>query len=106
LKVIQFKEEAVRLNVTIEEVSGIIEKALGEGKIFGVVVPKKAEFIRFELDEVEALASELDFGKVSLDSLAAELKITVVQVRSVLQYLLNMNKISGILTYSVWGLRP
>ena len=52
MKVLQFKDEAERLNVSIEVVKCPIEKALREGKILGAIVPKKAEVIRFELDEV------------------------------------------------------
>ena len=51
------------------------------------------------LMKFEALTSELASGRISLNSLASELNLTIHQVRLVLQYLLNMNRISGILTY-------
>jgi hypothetical protein len=81
-------------------VRGTIERALGDGKLFGVIAPANEEVVCFEPAEVEVLATELSSGRVSLESLATELNLSVPYVRLVLQYLLKTNKISGVLTYS------
>jgi hypothetical protein len=100
LKVIQLKDEADKFHVSVEEVRLAIEKALSEGKTFGVIVPAKSEVVYFEAEELDALVSELASGRISLDNLGAELGLSVSLVRLVLEYLLKTNKISGVLTYS------
>jgi hypothetical protein len=100
LKVIQFKDEAERLDISIEAVRFDFEKALVEGKALGVISPKKTEFISFKPAEIEELAHELFEGRISLDNLAGELSLSVYQVSCVLQYLLKTNRINESLTYS------
>lgn len=98
MNVVKFSDDAERLNVSIEAVRTTYEKALSEGKINGIIVPKKAEIIRFKLAEIDALAFKLDAGSVSLDILAAELNLMTCQIQLILDYLLKNNKISGVMT--------
>jgi len=98
MNVTKFSEEAVRLNVSIQDVRSIYEKSLSDGKIKGLIVPKKDEIIRFSDEEIDVLATKLDAGKVSLGILTTELNLMPYQVRTIFDYLLKKNKINGVLT--------
>jgi hypothetical protein len=100
LKVIQFKEQAEKLNISVEAARGIVEKAFCEGKIFGIITPEKAEAICYESEEIQTLIKELSSGRVSLNNLAIELDLNVHQVRLFVQHLINTNQVSGVLTYN------
>jgi hypothetical protein len=100
LKVIQFKEQAEKLHISVEAARGAIEKAFDGKKILGIITPDKTEAICFEPEEVQTLVKELSTGRVSLNNLALELELNVPQVRLFLQHLINTNQVSGILTYS------
>ncbi len=100
MKVVQFKEQAEELNISIEEIRDRFEKELSEGKIFGIFAPEKAEIICFEPDEMQTLVKELLSGRISLNNIAEELKVSIDQVRLVLEYLLDTKRIFGTLTYS------
>lgn len=102
MKVIQFKDEAQKRSVSIEEVRCAFERDLDKGLILGIVAPNKTEAIRFEPNEAEALKTELSRGKISLVNLAEELSLTIYQVRLVLQHLLKTNRIAGELTYNTF----
>jgi hypothetical protein len=102
LKVIQFKDEAQKRSVSIEEVRCAFERDFDKGLILGIVAPNKTEAIRFEPNEVEALKTELSRGRISLVNLAEDVSLTIYQVRLVLQHLLKTNRIAGELTYSTF----
>ncbi len=73
------------------------EKAISSGRINGIINLEKGEIIRFKLDEIDALVSMLASGRIFLNTLATDLKLTADQVRLVLDYLLKENKIKGVL---------
>ena len=97
MNVTKFSDEAKRLNVSLEFVEQAFEKAIREGKIYGVIDTKNPEIIRFKLDEIDALVGKLDFGRISLNNLAADLNLKVGQVRLVLEYVLNEKRVNGVL---------
>lgn len=99
MKSISFKDEAAKLNVSPETVRQSFEKAVANGKVLGIFDKKNEEIIRYESEEIDALVERLNFGKISVKSVAADFNLTVNQVRLVLDYLLNINRISGVLTY-------
>jgi len=88
--------------VSIEAVRGSFEKAIDEREILGIISPIQTEVICFEVYEIEALASELSCGKISLTYLAKLLNLTVYQLRLVIQNMLKTKQIKGELTYSTF----
>jgi len=102
LKVTQFKDEAQERSVSIETVRDSFEKAIDERKILGIISPNQTEVICFEGCEIEALASELSCGKISLTHLAKQLNLTVYQLRLVIQSMLKTKHLEGELTYNTF----
>jgi len=77
LKVIQFEDEAERCGTSVELVKANFEKAIAEGKTYGLITPTKKAVICFEPAEIDALTAELSGGRISLTNIASELDLTV-----------------------------
>jgi hypothetical protein len=88
LRVIDLKDSAQK-RVVPEEVNCILSS-------------DKAEAVCFERQELEDLISELSSGRIALDYLAEHLKLSVHQLRYVVEHLLKTGRIRGELTYSTF----
>ena len=100
MRVICLKDEAEKLGVHIEEVMSSFETAVKEGKIQGLFVPTRTEFICFEAEEIEAFVNELSSGKVSLANLADDCSLSLYHTRLIIQHLVKIKRVKGDLTYN------
>ncbi len=102
MKIIDLDAEAKRRCMTIEQVDKLYEADLKDGKILGIMNPKKTQLISYESNELEALTAELAAGKISLSNLAEYLRLDVYQVRLIVQHLLKIGRLNGELTYNTF----
>lgn len=98
MQVINFRDEAEKIGIPIESVRMAYEKGVKEGKITGVFIPKKSEFIRFKPRELGTLVNNLKGRVVSLESIASELNLLTYQAVFLFDYLLKTGKLKGIVT--------
>jgi hypothetical protein len=102
LQVIVFKELAQKKACSEEEAMCQLEAELSCGESVFVISTDRKEAICLTCNEVQDLIAELACGKISLESLAEQLKISSYQVHYLIEYMLNGCLVEGILTHSTF----
>jgi hypothetical protein len=102
LQVIVFKELAQKKACSEEEAMCQLEAELSCGDSVFVISPDKKEALCVACNEVQDLIAELACGKISLENLAEQLRISSYQVHYLIEYMLNGCLVEGILTHSTF----
>jgi hypothetical protein len=102
LQVIVFSELAQKKACSEEEAMCQLEAEVSCGESVFVVSPDRKEALCLACNEVQDLIAELGCGKISLENLAEELKISSYQVHYLIEYMLNGCLVEGILTHSTF----
>ena len=100
LKLIQFEDEAKRLNTSADLVKANFEKAIANEEIHGLITPTKKAVICFEPAEIDSLADELSSGRISLTNISSELDLTIDQVRFGYSVFVENKRVDGELTFN------
>lgn len=102
MQVIVFKELAQKKACSEEEAMCQLEMELSCGESVLVMSPDRKEALCVGSNEVQDLIAELACGKISLENLAEQLKISCNQVHYLIEYMLNGCLVEGILTHSAF----
>jgi len=95
MKRLRLREEAERLNVSVDAVRKTFERSLSEGEILGIIDVSNEEFIRYDPEEMNSLVKRLRSERVSLQELANELNLKTDQIRLIISKLLQEKSIKG-----------
>lgn len=101
MQVIVFKELAQKKACSGEEAMCQLEAELSGDSVF-VISPDRKEALCVACNEIQDLIAELACGKISLENLAGELKVSSYQVHYLIEYMLNGCLVEGILTHSTF----
>ncbi len=99
MQVLVFKELAQKKACSEEEAMCQLEAELSCGESVFVISPDRKEAICLACNEIQDLIAELACGKISLENLAEQLKISSHQVHYLIEYMLNGCLVEGILTH-------
>lgn len=102
MQVIVFKELAQKKACSEEEAMCQLEAELSCSESVFIISPDRKEALCLVCNEVQDLIAELACGKISLENLAEQLKISSYQVHYLIEYLLNGCLVEGELTHSTF----